>query len=210
MARLPTRPLILKNGEEKVAEARLLTPMVRVWRFLRWVIVLVLLVAAFGAGVMSGTSGQFADGVAEVRRWTQTAPGDEGRLATALTILERLDAAEGIEALKTRHGVATTLGDLTTICRAEIARIEESVAQIELSMIRAVGFQLQDVGRAISGVEAATTDGMAELQETAEVTATMAANAETDCGQTHLLLDSILSVPSSDTTTDRDVADIEE
>ncbi len=202
--------ITINAGKRTIAEARILTPMVRFWRFLRWMIVLALLVAAFGAGVMSGTSGQFADGVAEFRRWTQTAPGDEGRVAAVLNALERLDAVKGIETVKTRHGVAATLGDLTAICRAEIARIEESVADLKTSLIRAVGFQIADVGRAVSDVETVTTNGMAKLQETADAAAIMAANAETDCGRTHVLLDGILSVPASATTTDPDVANTDE
>lgn len=202
--------ITINQGTRRIAEAHLLTPMVRVWRFFRWVIVLVLVAVAFGAGVMSGTSGQFADGMAELRRWTQTDSGGDGRIAAVLTALERLDASEGIEPVKTRQGIATTLNDLTTICRAEIARIEESVAQIELNMIRAVGFQIADVGRAISDVETATTNGMAKMQETAEATATMAANAEIDCGRTHVLLDGILSVPASATTTESDAANTDE
>lgn len=199
----PPKKLILVNSERPIAEARLLTPMVRVWRFSRWVIVLMLFTVVFGAGVMSGTSGQFADGVAELRRWTQTVPGDDGSLAAALNALEQLDASQGIDPVKTRHGVAAKLDDLTTICRAEIAQIEERTA-------RTIAFALSGVESSIAGVEVAMTRGMAELQKTADATGVLAANASLDCGRAHVLLDGILSAPSVDSATDSDVADIDE
>lgn len=203
MARLPIRLLTLTNGERPIAEARLLTPMVRLWRFCRWLIVFALIAVAYAAGVMSGTSGHFADGMTELRRWTQTAPGNDGRLAAALTALERLDASEGIEPVKTRHGVAATLDELTTSCRAEIARIEEQTA-------RTVAFALNGVERAIADVQVTMTRDIAELQETSDATGVLAANASLDCGRTHVLLDGILSASPADSATDPDVANIEE
>lgn len=180
MAKSPVRQIIIRPDNEgpPIAETTIISPLIRMLRFLRGVLILVLIAGAFGAGVLTGTSGQFADVVAELRRWAQLEPGDNGTVAAVLDALAMLDASEGIDAVKTRHGVGDTLSSVETVCREELDSIRDATARV-------VARALTDIRSDIARAQVETSTRLDDLEATAEATGVLAANAEGDCKVAH-------------------------
>ena len=189
MARSPVRHIIIRpdNQGPPLAETTILSAWVRLLRFFRWVLILIVIVGAYGAGVMTGTSGQFADSIAELRRLAQSEPGDYGTVAVAFDAMARLDASEGIDAVKTRHGVGATMGNLETICRQELDTIRDATARV-------VARALTDLRGDIARAQLANNTRLDGLEATAEATGVLAAEAGGDCRVAHELFGDMLGL----------------
>jgi len=189
MAKSPVRHIIIKPGNQgpPLAEATILSFWVRLLRCLRWVVVLIVVLSAYGVGVLTGTSGQFADGVAELRRFTHSEPGDDGTVAVLLETIGRLDATDGIDATKTRHGVGATIADLETICREELEIVRDATARL-------VARALQDIRGDIARAQLANNTRFDGLEATTESTGVLAADAGLDCKSSHELFGDMLGL----------------
>ena len=189
MVRSPVRQIIIRPDNEgpPLAETTILSPWVRLLRFLRWVLILVVIAGAYGAGVLTGTSGQFADVVSELRRWAQLEPGDDGTIAAAFDAVALLDASDGIDEVKTRHGVGASLSNVETICREELDTMRDATARV-------VARALTDIRSDIARAQMETSTRLDGLEATAEATGVLAANAEGDCKVAHELFGEMLGL----------------
>lgn len=189
MVRSPIRHIIIRPDNEgpPLAETTILSPWVRILRFLRWVLILIVIAGAYCAGVLTGTSGQFADVVSELRRFAQLEPGGDGTIAAALDAMALLDASEGIDEVKTRHGVGTSLSNIETICREELNTIRDATARV-------VARALTDIRSDIARAQLDTSTRLDGLEATAEATGVLAAKAEGDCKVAHELFGKMLGL----------------
>lgn len=201
MARSPTRQVVIENGDRvtPLAEVRVLTRTVRVWRFFRGIAITLLILAAFGLGVITGTNGQFADGISELRRIMNVPSGSDAGIASVLDTLERLDASEGIDPVKTRHGLGQSVAALDTICRQKVDTVREETKRIvQIAMSELDSRHADRFGR--------TKALLLEVQDTAVATGELAALAEGDCGRVLELIggaiDPLRSAPQQTDETD--------
>lgn len=193
MPRSPTRRVVIDQGDRNtpLAEVQVLTRTVRILRFVRGIVIAMLIPAAFGLGVATGTNGQFADGISELRRITNVPSGSDARIASVIDTLERLDASEGIDPVKTRHGVGQSVAALDTICRQEVEIVREETKRIvQIAMGELDSRHADRFGQ--------TKALLSEVQETAFATGELAALAEGDCRRVlELIGGAIDPVPSA-------------
>lgn len=182
-------PLVLRNpnSDRPVAEVFLITRSVRLFRSFRVILFLLLLGSAYGAGVFTGTSGMYSDGISELRRMVGSENGDSSIFIRAINVVSQLDAAEGVEGIKTRHGVAQSLDGLNTMCAQQLSTTNEELQAAFRTNFRSATREFwQGVDMLSKQLEA--------LNVTATNTAELAALAELDCGRTHQQLGEILGV----------------
>lgn len=175
------------------AEVTQITPWIRFGRFLGRVLGIVLVIVGFGLGVLSGTSGVYSDAISEMRRLVNVEPGDGAPVARVIDALARLDAAVGIDPVRTRHGVAQTVHDLGDLCEAGI---DDATEEMKARLAGGIG----SVTRVVAQNQLEQSQALDDLRQRAAEIETLAASTENFCALTLQRINELLGVVPAPST----------
>ncbi|NKI59607.1 hypothetical protein HCG46_15135 [Labrenzia sp. PO1] len=168
----------------------MITPAIRFWRFICRILAIVSIFVAFGLGVVCGTSGIYADGLAELRRMTGLGAEAKSTGAILLNMLDRLDATVNLDKVRTRHGVGISLAEIEGLCETRLDNLESSVGTLIKS-------GTMRVSQSVSANSLQQFNGIEDLRKRIADLSTRTTSTETFCAQSFsLLLDILVATPT--------------